>query len=77
MTYLSPMRKILFPFSILFWIIISIRNFLYNKGWLRSFEFDFPIICIGNLSTGGTGKTPHAEYIIRLLKDKYKLATLS
>lgn len=71
------MRKLLFPFSILYWIGISIKNFLYKKGWLRSFEFDFPIICVGNLSTGGTGKTPHVEYLIRLLKDKYKIATLS
>lgn len=67
----------MFPFSLIWWLIISIRNFFYDKGWLRSFEFDFPIILVGNISTGGTGKTPHIEYLIRLLTTKYKVATLS
>ena len=65
------------PFSLIWWLIISIRNFFYDKGWLKSFEFDFPIILVGNISTGGTGKTPHIEYLIRLLKQNYKVATLS
>ncbi len=71
------MRKILFPFSIIWWLIISIRNFFYDKGWLKSFEFDFPIVLVGNISTGGTGKTPHVEFLIRMLQQKFKVATLS
>ena len=71
------MRILLLPFSWIWSVLLILRNFLYNKGWLRSFEFDFPIILVGNLSTGGTGKTPHVEYLIRLLKKDRKVATLS
>lgn len=71
------LRKILFPFAVLYGFITSIRNFLYDKGIFKSAEFDLPIIVVGNLSVGGTGKTPQIEYLIRLLSDKYKVATLS
>jgi len=71
------LRKILFPFSILYGLITSIRNFLFDIGILKSYSFDIPIIAVGNLSVGGTGKTPQIEYLIRLLSPKYKLATLS
>ncbi len=71
------LRKILFPFSILYGLITSIRNFLFDKGILKSYSFDIPIIAVGNLSVGGTGKTPQIEYLIRLLSPNYKLATLS
>lgn len=71
------LRKILFPFSILYGCIIVIRNFLYNKGWLESRNYDIPIICIGNLSTGGTGKSPMTEYLIDFLQNDYKVAVLS
>ena len=71
------LRIILFPFSILYGWITNIRNFLFDKGILKSFVFDIPIIAVGNLSVGGTGKTPQIEYLIRLLSDKYKVATLS
>jgi tetraacyldisaccharide 4'-kinase len=57
--------------------VARLRNILYDKGILKSFEFTLPVILVGNLSTGGTGKTPHIEYLINLLKDSYKLATLS
>lgn len=70
-------RKILLPFGILYGIITSIRNFLFDKGILKSYSFDIPIICVGNLNVGGTGKTPQIEYLIRLLSEKYKIATLS
>ena len=71
------LRKILFPFSILYGFITSIRNFLFDKGILRSYSFEVPVIAVGNLSVGGTGKTPQIEYLIRLLAPNYKIATLS
>lgn len=71
------LRKILFPFSILYHIITSCRNFLYDCGVLKSFVFETPLVIVGNLSVGGTGKTPQIEYLIRLLQDSYQLATLS
>ena len=71
------LRKILFPFSVLYGIITSFRNFLFDIGILKSYSFSVPIIAVGNLSVGGTGKTPQIEYLIRLLSPKYKLATLS
>jgi tetraacyldisaccharide 4'-kinase len=74
---MNLLRKLLFPFAILYGLITSIRNFLFDKGVLKSYSFDLPIIAVGNLSVGGTGKTPQIEYLIRLLSDKYKIATLS
>lgn len=74
---MNLLRKILFPFAVLYGFIVSIRNFLFDKGILKSYSFDIPIIAVGNLSMGGTGKTPQIEYLIRLLSPKYKIATLS
>jgi len=74
---MNLLRKLLFPFAILYGMITSIRNFFFDKGILKSYSFDLPIIAVGNLSVGGTGKTPQIEYLIRLLSDKYKIATLS
>ncbi len=74
---MNLLRKILFPFAILYGFITSIRNFLFDKGILKSTSFDIPVIAVGNLSVGGTGKTPQIEYLIRLLSDQYKIATLS
>lgn len=74
---MNLLRKILFPFAVLYGFITSIRNFLFDNGILRSYSFDVPIIAVGNLSVGGTGKTPQIEYLIRLLLPKYKIATLS
>ena len=71
------LRKLLFPIGGLYWLITFIRNWLYDLGLCSSKSYDLPIIAIGNLSTGGTGKTPQTEYIIRLLKDTYKIAVLS
>lgn len=67
----------LFPFAFLYRIVVSLRNILFNIGVLKSRSFDLPIISVGNITVGGTGKTPHVEYLIRLLKDEFKLATLS
>lgn len=70
-------RKLLFPFAVLYGFVTSVRNYLYDTGIFKSHAFDVPVIAVGNLSVGGTGKTPQIEYLIRLLSDKYKLATLS
>lgn len=74
---MNLLRKILFPFALLYGFITGIRNFLFDKGILKSYSFDVPIIAVGNLSFGGTGKTPQIEYLIRLLSPNYKVATLS
>ncbi len=71
------LNYLLYPFSLLYGLVLWIRNRLYDNGVLTSVEFDLPVIAVGNLSVGGTGKTPHVEYLIRLLKDHYKTATLS
>ncbi len=74
---MNIIRKILFPFAILYWMITFIRNVLYDFGILKSYSFSIPIIAVGNLSVGGTGKSPQIEYLIRLLSEKYSVATLS
>ncbi|MDP5096875.1 MAG: tetraacyldisaccharide 4'-kinase, partial [Flavobacterium sp.] len=71
------LRKILFPLAFLYWLITYIRNWLYDKGIFKSSSFNIPIIAVGNLSVGGTGKTPQIEYLIRLLSDDFKIAVLS
>lgn len=74
---MNILRILLFPFAVLYGFITSIRNFLFDKGILKSTSFNVPVIAVGNLNVGGTGKTPQIEYLIRLLSDKYKVATLS
>jgi len=71
------LRLLLFPFSILYGLGVILRNLAYDFGIFRSQQFQLPVISIGNLSVGGSGKSPMAEYLVRLLKDKYKIATLS
>lgn len=70
-------RRFLLPFSGLYWIGTSVRNLFYNIGMMRSTSFNIPIINVGNLSVGGTGKSPHIMYLIDLLKDEKLTATLS
>ena len=70
-------RIILFPFSLVYLVITGIRNWLYDKKVLKSFQLDIKTISVGNLTVGGTGKTPVVEYLVRLLKDKYHLVVLS
>lgn len=68
---------LLAPFSLLYGIGITIRNLFYQYGILKSVRFNIPTIAVGNLSVGGAGKTPHVEYLVRLLKDYINIATLS
>jgi len=74
---LRSFRYLLFPFSLIYGAVVWLRNKLYDKKILQSSSFNFPLICVGNLATGGTGKTPMTEYLVRLLKNNYKTATLS
>ncbi|MBS7786331.1 tetraacyldisaccharide 4'-kinase [Flavobacterium sp. CYK-55] len=71
------LRKILFPLAGLYALITAIRNFLYDKNLLASQTYSRPIIAVGNLSVGGTGKSPQIEYLIRLLSESYQVAVLS
>ena len=71
------LRKLLFPFSILYGIIVGLRNKFFDWGILASASYDFPVITVGNLSMGGTGKSPMIEYLIDLLKPNYQVGTLS
>ena len=71
------LRFILFPFSIIYGIITELRNVFFDRQILPSKSFDLPIINVGNLSVGGTGKTPQIEYLIRLLQNQYSVAVVS
>ena len=73
---LQLLRKIAFPFSLIYALIVLIRNFLFDIGFFKSESYQTPILCVGNLSVGGTGKTPMIEYLIRVLED-YRVAVLS
>lgn len=73
-----PWRKILlYPIGVVYHLITATRNKLYDIKIKKSTSFNLPIICIGNLAVGGTGKTPHTEYLIRLLQNNFTIATLS
>jgi len=73
---LNYLRLLLLPFSLIYGIAITLRKKLYDWGLMRSVPFDLPVICVGNLAVGGSGKTPTTEYLVRLLAD-YKIAILS
>ncbi len=73
----SLFRFLLWPLALLYGAIVWLRNRLYDTGFSSSIQFDLPVISVGNLSVGGTGKTPHVEYLVRLLQYQYKLATMS
>jgi len=75
--FLKSFRILLLPFALLYWLGIAIRNWLYDKRILESTSFGLPLICVGNLSVGGTGKSPMVEYLVANLKNKFKVATLS
>lgn len=70
-------RILFFPFAIIYGLIVRLRHFLFNIGVLKSKTFKVPIIGVGNLAMGGTGKTPHVELLIRMLSEENKMAVLS
>lgn len=67
----------LLPLSWLYGLVVSIRNLMFDVGMLKSKTFPLPVICVGNITVGGTGKTPHTEYLIRMLSEKHQVAVLS
>jgi tetraacyldisaccharide 4'-kinase len=75
--FLKSFRVLLLPFALIYGLIVAIRNYLYDTKILKSTTFNFPIICVGNLAVGGTGKSPMVEYLVKLLKDEFQIATLS
>tara|TARA_R110002051_G_scaffold204512_1_gene270641 strand:- start:6284 stop:7285 length:1002 start_codon:yes stop_codon:yes gene_type:complete len=74
---MQVIRILGFPISLIYALVVHIRNYLFDIGFLKSMEFKTPTICVGNLSVGGTGKTPMIEYLINLLKEDYRIAVLS
>lgn len=74
---MKNLRKILWPFAVPYDGITRLRNYFYDNQLFESKSYDFPVIGIGNLSTGGTGKSPMTEYLISLLKDAHNVAVLS
>ena len=66
------LRKLLFPFSVVYYGVTYLRNLCYDWGWLKSHKVSVPLIVIGNLSVGGTGKTPHVEFMLRQLLERGK-----
>ncbi|MBQ9177383.1 MAG: tetraacyldisaccharide 4'-kinase [Prevotella sp.] len=70
-------NKWLLPFSWIYGVVVWFRNQLFDIGILKSKDYKIPVIAVGNITVGGAGKTPHVEYLIRLLKDKVKVAVLS
>ncbi len=74
---MKPGRIFLYPVSVIYGMITGFRNFLYNTGILPTAEFRIPVICVGNITVGGTGKTPHTEYLADLLRKQFRVAVLS
>lgn len=75
--FYKSFRILLLPFAMVYGLVIIIRNWLFDKNHLRSSQFSFPLICVGNLAVGGTGKSPMVEYLVHLLKPHFTVATLS
>lgn len=75
--FLKSFRVLLLPFALVYGASVMVRNRLFDKGYLKSASFNFPLICVGNLAVGGTGKSPMVEYIVALLHRQYKVGTLS
>lgn len=73
----SLLKYVSLPLALLYGLIIALRNKLYDSGFFTSIEFSVPVICVGNITVGGTGKSPHIEYLVELLSPTYSVATLS
>ena len=71
------LRVLLFPFSVIYDLVTRLRNYLYDQGYLKSESYPLPVICVGNLSVGGTGKSPMIAYLVALLSKDYDVAVLS
>lgn len=71
------LKVLLSPFAFLYGVIVAIRNWMFDNALLPSVSYDFPVICVGNITVGGTGKTPFTEYLIRLLQGQKKVGVLS
>ena len=71
------LRLLLVPIAFLYNIAVTLRNKFFDWGWLKSEEFDIPIVCVGNLTVGGTGKTPFSEFLIEYFATRYQIALLS
>src|ERR1700743_1242876 len=74
---LKPIRILLFPISLLYAGVVKIRNWCFDRNILSSTSFNLPLICVGNLATGGTGKSPMGEWLIRHLEDRCTFSVLS
>lgn len=74
---LKTIRILLLPFSLLYAIVIFVRNWCFDKKIISSTSFNLPLICIGNIAVGGTGKSPMVEFLVRQLKDHFPIAILS
>lgn len=70
-------RNLLIPVSWIYGAATGVRNFMFDRGIIKSQEFPIPIICVGNLTVGGTGKTPHVEYILGIIGNKTETAVVS
>ncbi len=75
--FLKSFRILLLPVALLYGLIIKCRNWLFDRNHLKSASFNFPLICVGNLAVGGTGKSPMVEYLLTLLTPNFKVGTLS
>ena len=71
------LRKLLYPFSIVYDGVTRLRNYAYDNQWLDSTQYEIPVISVGNLSVGGTGKSPMIEYLVSFLREEYTIAVLS
>ncbi len=77
MPIMGKYSVLLRPLACLYGLGVELRNFFFDRGLLRSVSYPIPVICVGNITVGGTGKTPHVEYILRCLLPRYRVAVLS